>query len=237
MRNIIPNTGSAAATFRTLALCVLGLVLEAAPRCAETADVAARHAQAIVLARAGDYANAITVLDELRRAAPADRSLLTDAIVVRAWAERDREVVDLAPAKGDEAVTADLARVIAKSARNLRLFDAAAGWYGRAVEIEPAALDGHLGLAMTQADAGDFPAADATLAALPASALDVAAVRAARAYVRERAGAPLAALTEYEAVLERDANDRAALRGKALALRALLLPSQDRKSTRLNSSH
>jgi biofilm PGA synthesis protein PgaA len=51
-------------------------------------------------------------------------------------------------------------------------------------------------------------------------------VRAARAYVRERAGTPLAALNEYNALLARNPADRIALRGKALALRALLLPDQ-----------
>jgi biofilm PGA synthesis protein PgaA len=196
--------------------------------CGARADdaVAARHAAAIAAARAGRYDEAIATLDELRGADPADRSLRDDAIIVRGWAERDRDVLELAGLLQPDDATLDVVRTVAKSARNLHRYDLAALWYERAVALAPTAADGRIGLAMTQADAGEIGAADATLAAIDAAQSDTPEVRAARAYVRERAGAPLAALTEYEALLARDPDDRIALRGKALALRALLLPDQ-----------
>ena len=230
MRKNYPKTG-ASPMFRTAALSLLGLALALAPTLSRAdedpaPEIAARHAQAIGVARAGHYADAIAVLDELRRAAPADRSLLADAIVVRGWAERDREVLELAEQLPADATTLDVARAVAKSARNVHGYDVAVRWYQRAIELDPSAQDARIGLAMTHADAGDSAAADATLATVPEAEQETAAVRAARAYVRERAGAPLAALNEYDAMLARDSTDRIALRGKALALRALLLPDQ-----------
>ncbi|HVY63507.1 MAG TPA: poly-beta-1,6 N-acetyl-D-glucosamine export porin PgaA [Gammaproteobacteria bacterium] len=226
MRNNYPKTGASLGMLRTAAFSLLGLIFAAALAPAGAQDsTESRHARAIAQARAGHYAEAITALDDLRRAAPADAALLADAIVVRGWAERDAEVVDLAERLPVDVVTLDVARAAAKAARNLRRYDLATRWYRRAIELDPAA-DGRIGLAMTQADAGDPAAADATLAAIPAAQRDTAPVRAARAYVREREGAPLAAMNEYDAMLAHDPADRVALRGKALALRALLLPEQ-----------
>ena len=217
--------------FRTAAAFLLGLTLVFALTTGRAQDAPAstpiaRHAEAIAAARAGHYADAISALDELRRAAPADRELLADAIVVRGWAERDREVLDLALQMPVDVATLDVARAVAKSARNVHRYDVATRWYQRAIELDPAGQDERIGLAMTQADAGDSAAADTTLAAVPAAEQEIEAVRAARAYVRERAGAALAALNEYNAILAHDATDRIALRGKALALRTLLLPDQ-----------
>jgi biofilm PGA synthesis protein PgaA len=208
------------------AMLLLSCVLAFSPVHAQSGTAAGRHAEAIEAARAGRYAEAIAVLDELRRDAAGDRALLVDAIVVRGWAERDAEVLDLAEQLPLATATLEAARTVAKSARNVRRYDVAARWYRRAIELDPAAPDGRVGLAMTLTDAGDTAAADAELAQFPAAVRDTAPVRAARAYVRERSGAPLAALGEYDAILARDPADPIALRGKALALRALLLPEQ-----------
>jgi biofilm PGA synthesis protein PgaA len=230
MRARYPRTGTSPRAFRTVSLYLAVLLgpalLLASAHVRADAAMAARHADAIVAARAGRYDEAITELDELRRLDPADRTLLDDAIVVRGWAERDRDVLELASRLQLDDAPLDVVRTVAKSARNLHRYDTAALWYERAVTLAPAAADGRIGLALTQADAGDIAAADAALAGIAAAERDEAGVRAARAYVRERAGAPLAALSEYDATLARDPEDRIALRGKALALRALLLPDQ-----------
>ena len=193
---------------------------------ATPAAAATRHAQAIATARAGRYAEAIEALDELRRAEPADRALLADSILVHGWAERDRDVLDLAALLTDGDATLDLARTIAKSARNVRRYDLAASWYERALALTPTATDARIGLALTHADAGNGTAAQAAIDALAPAEQDTLPVRIAQAYVHERTGAPLAALRDYEAILAEDAGNPAALRGKALALRALLLPDQ-----------
>ena len=186
----------------------------------------ARHTQAIAWARAGQYDAALRALEELRTAHPTNESLLNDSILVLGWAERDQQVLDLAMFVNAGDAPLEIARTIAKAARNRRMWGMAAMWYERALARAPADVDSRIGLALALADGGDSAAAQAALDAIDASGQSTAPALLAGAYLDERSGDLIGALAGYENVLELDPTHRGALRGKALVLRSLLLPRQ-----------
>jgi biofilm PGA synthesis protein PgaA len=186
----------------------------------------ARHEQAIAWARAGQYDLALGALEELRTAHPTNRALLNDSILVLGWAERDQQVLDLATSVDASQAPLEVARTIAKGARNRRMFGMAAIWYEHALARAPADVDSRIGMALALADGGDATAAQAALDALDASARSTVPVLLAGAYLDERSGDLIGALAGYEDVLELDPTHYGALRGKALVLRSLLLPGQ-----------
>ncbi|MBN1240053.1 MAG: tetratricopeptide repeat protein, partial [Gammaproteobacteria bacterium] len=208
-------------------LCALLIVAGSPARGAELAVPAQGTAdEAVALARSGRLDEALRLLAELRAADPDDVRLIHDQTVVLGWAERDAAVLANAQRLDPAETPGYVALAVAKSARNLGRYDVAETWYRRAVGQNPGDVDARLGLAMTRADRGDTGAARETLAALPSGAADGVQALLARAYVEQRAGHPLAALGQYEAVLARQPGHDSALRGKALMLRALLLPSE-----------
>jgi biofilm PGA synthesis protein PgaA len=186
----------------------------------------AESARATALARSGRYDEALALLAALRAAAPSDAALLHDQTIVLAWAERDDAVLANASALDASHAPVYVLTAVGKSARNLRRFDEAVRWYALALERQPGAVDAALGLALTQADRRDGPAARRALAQVPAASAATTPVQLATAYVAQATGQPLEALRLYECVLASSPHDRAAARGKALALRALLLPTE-----------
>jgi biofilm PGA synthesis protein PgaA len=189
-------------------------------------ELPARHAQAVAWARAGRYDDAVAALAELRQVDATNRGLLYDSILVLGWAERDQQVLELAASIDARDAPLDVARTIAKAARNRREFRLAAAWYEQLIARVPGDTDGRVGLALALSDGGDFTAAQAALEAIDASERSSLPVRLAQAYVEQRAGNSIAALAAYDAILTLDPTHRGALRGKALVLRSLLLPSQ-----------
>jgi biofilm PGA synthesis protein PgaA len=145
---------------------------------------------------------------------------------VLGWAERDEQVLDLAMSMDGSEAPLEIARTIAKAARNRRMFGMAGMWYERALALAPADIDSRIGLALALADGGDSARAQAALDAVDASGHSTVPVLLAGAYLDERAGDLIGALGGYEDVLKLDPTHRGALRGKALVLRSLLLPSQ-----------
>jgi biofilm PGA synthesis protein PgaA len=162
----------------------------------------------------------------LRAAAPADASLLHDETVVLGWAERDDAVLSNAALLDTGRAPAYVLAAAGKSARNLRRFDEAARWYQLALQRQPDNVDATIGLALAEADRRDIAAARRALAQLPTASADTTPVVLATAYVAQAANQPFEALHHYERVLAISPQDRNAARGKALALRALLLPTQ-----------
>lgn len=195
------------------------------PQSASLAPVA-NSASATALARAGRFNEALELLGKLRAASPNDATLLHDETVVLGWAERDDAVLANASALDVENTPAFVLAIVAKSARNLRRLDEAAVWYRHLLERAPDDVDAMLGLALTETDRRDLQAARSALARVPPEHADTTATLLARAYVAQAAGHFLEALSHYERVLERAPTDRNAARGKALALRALLLPTE-----------
>lgn len=187
---------------------------------------ASRQSAAVELARAGRLDEALAELARLRAGDPGSTSLLYDEIVVLGWAERDGAVRDRAADVDREAAPLHVLLTVGKSLRNLRRFDEAVEWYARALQSAPSSPDARLGLALTYADAGRFERAERTLAPLADTPGQRVAAGIARAYIDERAGRWMSALSSYDRVLERAPDNPAALRGKALVLRRLLLPSE-----------
>lgn len=232
------STGSAVARLTALraarVLVAVALASQAAPLTAQTpgrdtelsTPNAERHAEAVALARAGGHDRALEMLDALRAADPDNAALLYDETIVLGWAERDAEVLERIEALEGLGAPAFVSATVGKAARNLGRFELAAEWYERALDTDADHVDARLGLAMTYADQGRTAQAERELDALPDEASATAAARRARAYVEGRGGNHIDALRAYEAVLARAPNETAALRGKALALRSLLLPKR-----------
>jgi biofilm PGA synthesis protein PgaA len=216
--------GALAGAALLLSPAVLAQPVAAAPPSA--AAPAADSAQAIAIARAGRHDEALELLRALRTAAPADKGLLHDEIAVLGWAERDAAVLASAAALDADQAPSFVLDIVAKAARNLRRFDEAVLWYRRALERGPDDLDATLGLALTEADRRDQPAAQRALDRVPASRANLPSVLLARAYVAQSASHWLEALRSYEQVLASEPTHPGAARGYALALRALLLPTE-----------
>ncbi len=181
---------------------------------------------AVEIAREGNFDEALRRLGELRDAAPADPRLLHDETVVLTWAGRDRLAFGNAASLSVETTPDYVAKAVARSARNLGEFEAATRWYTALLDRDMADLDARRGLAMTAADAGDFTAAWGVLdAAAPAERNDVTLLLT-EAYILERERRYLEALASYQRITEVAPDNKPALRGTALMLRAVLMPRQ-----------
>lgn len=208
------------------ALTLLGAATAGSATAGTPADLRARQQAAINQARAGDTASALRELDALRALAPQDKALLQDEIVVLSWAGRDADAVARAGALDVRRTPAYVLNAAAKSARNLGDVATAERWYRAAASADAGNADAGAGLALTLADTGRLSEARGLLDSLPAYAQQTAAVRLASAYVYSRQEQYLPAVNDYDAVLALQPGQREALRGKALALRAMLLPDQ-----------
>jgi biofilm PGA synthesis protein PgaA len=183
-------------------------------------------AAAVERARAGDYESALAMFAELREADPDDPDLLADETVVLVWAGDNEGAVTNAAAI-DPASAADyVVSAVAKAYRNTHAYVTAADWYGVLVDRDAGNVDANSGRAMSLADAGHFDEAHRTLAEAPGDTENAPQLLLAEAYVYELAGRYIEALGSYQRALESEPDNRDALRGKALVLRAALLPQQ-----------
>lgn len=189
---------------------------------------AARRAQldAITQARAGDYENALNQLMRLRSVYPDSEPLFYDELLVRFWAGQRQELIDMISGRSLENAPAYALLALGRAARDTRDFAAAINYYTQATAANPDSIDAHVGLAMAHSDAGDPRTARITLEAVPPTARHTTAVLMPSAYLFHQDQAYAQALGEYDLVLQLEPEDRSALRGKAQALRALLLPRQ-----------
>ena len=201
----------------------LTLLWSAGQAADEVAPPAARE-QAVAAARAGRLEEALAQLAELRAQHPQDAEVLWDYAVVLAWSGRDSEVLALAATLDAEAAPAYASGAVARAARNRGELAMAIHWYTAAVAREPDDLDAHLGLAMTHAEMGAYEDALAELARVPARQREHLRMRLAEGYVHTLRGATPEALLAYERALSIEPDNREALRGKALALKALFIP-------------
>ena len=184
-----------------------------------------RHRQAVELARNGDFDSALALLAELRSGAPGELALLYDETVILNWAGFDERA--LANAESIDIGTAPdyVLETVGKAARNTGRYDDAIRWYGELLRRAPDNLDARLGLAFSHADAGNPEEAYRLLAVIPGEDYPQVYLDLAEAYVHERAGRLVDALASYQRVVEYDPGNTTALRGMALVLRDLLLPS------------
>jgi biofilm PGA synthesis protein PgaA len=206
------------------ALTAVNVAPAAAPKIDGSNDVRTMQYEAVKLARAGEFDDALQIIASLRTKTPGDQSLLYDETTILAWAGRDTEVMVNAAQLDSELAPEYLLTAVAKSARNVRRFDEAALWYQAALARRPDNLDARLGLAMAQGDGGLHQQARVTLDMLMPNQRDRPDVRLTSAYLYERRGQYLQAIADYDLVLAREPDHQEALRGKTLALRSLLLP-------------
>jgi len=206
----------------------LAATLAAAPARSQSlspAEIERRDA-AVVAARGSEYAEALTELRALSRLHPDEASLTYDLATVLAWSEDDTAAVTLAESLNPSDAPAYAQHAIAKSARNLLRFEVAAAWYDAVLRASPDDADAFAGRLMTAADAGDIDTVRSMIQSVEPDNDAGPVVRLAIGYGLLAAGDLLPALAAYDAVLDNDADNSEALRGKALVLRALLLPTQ-----------
>ena len=187
---------------------------------------AARHDQAIVAARAGEYSDPLTTLESLRAQYPESRSLAHDLVTVLAWADNHARAVELAEALAPEDAPRYTQIAVAKSARNVQRFDFAAAWYDAALANDPDDLDALSGRLLTAADARDAATVRRLNETIESRTQANTSLALARAYGLGEIGESLPALQAYDAVLDTEPGHLEALRGKALVLRSMLLPTQ-----------
>ena len=216
--------------------CVLTCVLAALPASLALTDPAppadeqivlqADSQEAVALARAGNIDQALAQLAALRAARPDDTGLLHDQTVVLAWADRDNDVLANASKIDRDEAPLYVLSPVAKSARNLREYAEAEHWYRAILARDADNLDARLGLAMTYADSGDTARGLTLIDTLAPAQRRRPAALMTEAYLYESEHRLVEALTAYERVLEQQATNRDALRGKALVFRSLLLPDK-----------
>ncbi|PMY65907.1 MULTISPECIES: poly-beta-1,6 N-acetyl-D-glucosamine export porin PgaA [Pseudomonas] len=180
--------------------------------------------QLVLEARAGTYAPALTHL----RQVPADQltaGLVSDHLQIASWAGLDAEVVDVyeTQARGRVLPTQALTAT-ARAYRNLKRWDDAIRLYRQALEREPQNPDLQLGLALTQADAGQPAEAVRRARELVAAKPDDATRRLALGYALTRAAQPYDALFEFDQAFVRAGDKPQVLREYVLALQRARLP-------------
>ncbi|MGI9309539.1 MAG: poly-beta-1,6 N-acetyl-D-glucosamine export porin PgaA, partial [Gammaproteobacteria bacterium] len=203
-------------------------VLLISPVVAAPPDEAARleQAKAVSQARAGEIDEALESIGTLREQYPEDLELLYDQTAILSWGAYEEEVLTNSKSLNPTTTPRYVLSAIAKSARNLRQFDLAAGWYLAALSAEPSSTDARIGLVLSLAD-GNYPAEARTeLNKFSPARKQRSDVMLASAYVYQSERRFILAINEYDAVLAQEPNNPAALRGKALALESALLPRQ-----------
>lgn len=186
----------------------------------------AQRAAAVASARNGDFTPAIATLEALSAQDPANIPLRHDLATVLAWAEDDAGAVELAAAFDPDAAPRYTQLAIAKAARNLQQFELAARWYDATLAAVPNDIDALSGRLLTAADAGDAATATRLLAATEPLATTNVALALARGYALRSLRESIQALDTYERILAVEPGQSEALRGKALVLRDMLLPTQ-----------
>lgn len=184
-----------------------------------------RHQQAVELARNGDFETALALLADLRAGAPEDLALLYDETVILNWAGFDERTLANAESIDIDTAPDYVLETVGKAARNTGRYDEAIRWYRELLRRAPDNLDARLGLAFSHADAGSPEEAYRLLAFIPGEDSTQVYLDLAEAYVHERAGRLVEALASYQRIVEYDPRNTTALRGMALVLRDLLLPS------------
>ncbi|KAF1012082.1 MAG: Poly-beta-1,6-N-acetyl-D-glucosamine export protein [Pseudomonas fluorescens] len=212
-----PFTPGRLRLFIRIALC--GPLLWPALASADTAyDTAIRQA------RTGHYGPALDLLRQL----PAERqtaSQISDHLLVASWAREDAEVLKVYEAQGrNRALTAQALATVARTYRNQQRWPQALAVYREALAREPGSPDLQMGLALTQADAGQASEAVQRLRALVTARPDDAERRMALGYALTRAGFTYDALFEFDQAFIRAGNTPDVVREYIIALQRARLP-------------
>lgn len=184
----------------------------------------AAYDQLIIQARAGSYAPALTHLRQVPTSA-LNNGLVSDHLQIASWAGLDAEVVKVYETQGrNRVLPVQALTATARAYRNLKQWDNATRLYRQALERDPQNPDLQLGLALTQADAGQPAEAVARARALVAAKPDDPSRRLALGYALTRANLPYDALVEYDQALLRAGDKPEVIREYIYALQRARLP-------------
>jgi len=186
---------------------------------ARAADLS--HRQAVEMARQGDYAAALPVLDELHRHHPTDLPLLYDYLAVLAWAGEDARVAALIERVDPQRAPLYVLEAAAKSLRNLNLFDRAEALYRSGIGRFPSSPTLRSGLLYTLADAGKHEEAAGLAQTLGQLYPGHVETQFAIAYAAQRRGDYVAALQCYQRILDWQPQSQRAQRLEILSLAAI----------------
>jgi biofilm PGA synthesis protein PgaA len=204
----------------------VGLPATAALPAGANDTLAARHAEAIELAREGSLAESLQLIGTLRAEYPDDLQLQYDEIVVLGWAERDADAASAASAISLESAPDYVLHSLARSWRNLGDYDSAAAGYEMLLGRDPGSIDAVAGLAMSHADAGRFDEARRALGRAPDRPVRHIRLRLTEGYILERQGRVTEALAQYQEILDSEPDNRDALQSMIQLLQAALLPNE-----------
>ncbi len=183
-----------------------------------------RSEQAIALARQGDFAPALEILEEEYRAAPANQSLFYDYLTVLSWAGRDGEVFPLIPRVDLDQAPDYVLEAAAKSLRNLGVMDWALVIYEQGRKRFPENLSFKIGWLYSLVGAGRLEQAGDFGRELEKNYPAETDVQYALAYLDEARRDYLAALVRYQKILERHPDASRAAKGQILALENIGAP-------------
>lgn len=193
----------------------------------------ASYDQLIRDARAGSYAPALTHLRQVP-ATQLTTGLVSDHLQIASWAGLDAEVVDVYETQARNRVLPIQAlTATARAYRNLKRWDSATRLYRQALEREPQNADLQLGLAMTQADAGEPGQAVSRAKALVAAKPEDPARRLALGYALTRSDAVYDALFEFDQAFIRAGSKPEVAREYIFALQRARLPEPALRLARL----
>lgn len=185
-----------------------------------------RRTHAVSLARAERVDSAVRILEAINASASGGQAALHDLLSVLSWQGSYRRVLALAPQLQTQTAPAYVLQAVARSARGVGDFDAAVNWYQLTLTQDPHAMDALAGLALTYADAGRPVEARAAFESLNDTFRNSVRGGLINAYLLRSSGNHPEALTAYDRILDREAHNREALRGKLHTLQAMLLPQQ-----------
>ena len=175
-------------------------------------------------ARSGNYGPALNLLRQL----PAERQTpgqVSDHLLIASWARQDAEVLSVYETQGrSRTLTTQALATVARTYRNQQRWEPAIAVYRQALQREPNNPDLQLGLALTQADAGQTAEAVQRTRALVAAKPDDADRRMALGYALTRAGSTYDALCEFDQAFIRAGNKPEVAREYIIALQRARLP-------------
>jgi biofilm PGA synthesis protein PgaA len=188
------------------------------------ASADAAYDSLIQQARTGNYGPALNLLRQL----PAERQTpgqVSDHLLIASWARQDAEVLAVYEAQGRQRkLTPQALATVARTYRNQQRWAPALETYRQALVREPNDPDLQLGLALTQADAGQTDTAVQRLRALVAAKPEDANRRMALGYALTRAGSTFDALFEFDQAFIRAGSDPDVAREYLIALQRARLP-------------
>lgn len=209
------------------ALAALVLVTPRAGRAALQVDVAQdvpsaqnpERNRAVELARDGEFDEALEILRRLHREMPSDTGVRADLAAVMSWAGLDEEAFDLGADLPFAELPAIIAESVARSARNLRYPDFAAGLYRDVIDRDADRVESQIGFTLALAEGGNVDRALQRLDTLLAFRSEYPAVTLAAGHVYMAAERWLEAALAYRQARDAGADRGQAVRNEARALR------------------